>query len=68
MAAKNTAPKVNKADDRSLGFIPMLLATLIWIFLTNFTEVIGPMTSASGFFVVGYGPPLYGCIIPKAKP
>ena len=57
-----------KATDRSLGFVPLLIMTVLWLFLTQFKGPIGQVTSRTGYFNPNAAPPNYGCRIPRAKP
>ncbi|MBI5513957.1 MAG: hypothetical protein HY909_09325 [Deltaproteobacteria bacterium] len=57
-----------RANDRSLGFMPLLVMTLVWLILMQFMIPIGQTTSRAGFFQINAGPPTYGCPIPRAKP
>jgi hypothetical protein len=57
-----------KSNERSLGFLPMLIMTLAYILLTKFQMDIGPITSAPGMFNLTASPPNWGCLIPRANP
>ncbi len=57
-----------RRKDRSLGFLPLLLMSLLYVVLTVFVDAIGPITSDPGFYQLGQDPPLRGCIIPRASP
>jgi hypothetical protein len=52
-------------DDRSLGFIPLLLMTSIYLVYTIFADDIGPITSAPGFYRMNRPAPGRGCVIPR---
>jgi len=67
-AAPAVAPVVVRRNDRSLGFLPLLLMTLIYVVLTVFLDAIGPITSDPGYYQLTRNPPLRGCIIPRASP
>jgi hypothetical protein len=62
------AQRVQKArsNERSLGFIPLLLMTTIYLICTVFSDAIGPLTSAPGFWRPELGSIRRGCIIPRA--
>lgn len=66
---KRKARTVQKAgrNDRSLGFIPFLLMTIVYLVLTTFSEAIGPITSVPGFWRPEIGGIARGCIIPRAS-
>ena len=57
-----------KSNERSLGFLPMLIMSLAYILLTKFQMDIGPITSAQGMFNLTASPPNWGCLIPRANP
>jgi hypothetical protein len=57
-----------KSNERSLGFLPMLIMALAYILLTKFQMDIGPITSAPGMFNLSASPPNWGCLIPRANP
>ncbi|MEZ4391022.1 MAG: hypothetical protein R3A48_08005 [Polyangiales bacterium] len=57
-----------KSNERSLGFLPMLIMAIAYILLTKFQNDIGPLTSAPGFYNLSASPPNWGCIIPHANP
>jgi hypothetical protein len=57
-----------KSNERSLGFLPMLIMALAYILLTKFQMDIGPITSAPGMFNLTASPPNWGCLIPRANP
>jgi hypothetical protein len=57
-----------KSNERSLGFLPMLIMSLAYILLTKFQMDIGPITSAPGMFNLTASPPNWGCLIPRANP
>lgn len=61
-------PVVVRRNDRSLGFLPLLLMSLIYVLLNVFQDAIGPITSDPGFYQLTMGPPNRGCIIPRASP
>ena len=50
--------------DRSLGFIPLLLMTLIYLICTVFSDAIGPITSAPGMFRLNVDNLRRGCEMP----
>jgi len=56
-----------RGSERSLGFIPLLLMTVIYLVCTVFSEAIGPMTSARGFWRPEVQNRRRGCIIPRAS-
>ncbi len=61
MAAKN---------ERSLGWVPLVVMSLVYGICTYFADAIGPITSAPGFYLVSEltPPPMRGCRIPRASP
>ncbi len=61
MAAKN---------ERSLGWLPLLMMSIVYGVCTYFADAIGPLTSATGFYRISEQtpPPLRGCVIPRASP
>lgn len=61
MAAKN---------ERSLGWVPLVVMSLVYGLCTYFADAIGPLTSAPGFYLVSERtpPPMRGCVIPRASP
>jgi hypothetical protein len=66
--AKVQQVRVVTDKERSLGFLPMLIMTLIYVVCVAFTDEIGPITSAPGMFRLGADPPLRGCVMPRASP
>ncbi|MFO0651606.1 MAG: hypothetical protein U0326_35620 [Polyangiales bacterium] len=52
-------------NERSLGFIPLLLMTLIYLVCTVFADDIGPITSSPGFYRLNQRRPARGCIMPR---
>ncbi len=56
---------VARGTERSLGFIPLLLMTLIYLICTVFADDIGPITSSPGFYRLNQRRPGRGCIMPK---
>lgn len=56
-----------RVDTRSLGFIPLVLMTAIYLITQVFADAIGPMTSDPGFYNMSHDLPLRGCIIPRAS-
>jgi hypothetical protein len=56
-----------RGNERSLGFVPLLLMTVIYLVCTVFSEAIGPMTSAPGFWRPEVQNRRRGCIIPRAS-
>ncbi len=69
MSIFSRAQRVQKArgNERSLGFIPLLLMTVIYVVCTVFSEDIGPITSAPGFWRPEVRGARRGCIIPRAS-
>jgi hypothetical protein len=66
--AKKKQPGVARSagrNERSLGFLPLLLMTLIYLVCTVFADDIGPITSAPGFYRLNQRRPQRGCIMPK---
>lgn len=59
---------VKARNERSLGFLPLLIMTLLYAVLMIFADAIGPLTSEPGFYRLNDSPPLRGCIIPHASP
>ncbi len=54
-------------NERSLGFVPVLIMTLIYVICTQFADEIGPITSAPGFYRLNQRKPMRGCIMPRAS-
>lgn len=52
-------------NERSLGFIPLLLMTLIYLVCTVFADDIGLITSVPGFYRLNQRKPARGCIMPR---
>ncbi len=69
MSWLSRAQRVQKArgNERSVGFIPLLLMTLVYVICTVFSEDIGPITSAPGFWRPEVQNRRRGCIIPRAS-
>lgn len=59
--------RVQKAqsNERSLGFIPLLLMTAVYLVCMIFSEDIGPITSAPGFWRPEIQNRRRGCIMPR---
>lgn len=57
-----------KSNERSLGFLPMLIMALVYAICMKFSMDIGPLTSAPGMFLLNASPPNWGCLIPQARP
>ena len=53
--------------DRSLGFVPLLLMTMIYLACTVFEKEIGPLTSAPGLYDARLPAPGRGCRMPRAS-
>ena len=62
------AMATRKSNQRSLGFLPMLVMVVTYVVLTKFQMDIGPLTSAPGMFLLNASPPNWGCLIPRANP
>ncbi len=54
-------------NERSLGFLPLLIMTFLYLVCTVFADEIGPITSAPGFYRMNRRPPMRGCVMPKAS-
>lgn len=65
---RRPAMATRKSNERSLGFMPMLIMVVVYAVITKFQMDIGPLTSAPGFFNLSASPPNWGCIIPHANP
>jgi len=67
MAAKTAKTAKN---ERSLGWLPLVMMTIGYVILTYFADAIGPLTSAPGFYLISERtpPPMRGCVIPRASP
>lgn len=59
------AARATGRNERSLGFLPLLLMTLIYLVCTVFADDIGPITSAPGFYRLNQRRPQRGCIMPR---
>lgn len=54
----------DRASERSLGFIPLLIMVFVYLICTVFSDAIGPITSAPGMFRLNVNHPYRGCIMP----
>ena len=59
----NTVKKT-AGNERSLGFLPLLLMSIVYLICTMFADDIGKITSVPGFYRLDRAPPRRGCIIP----
>lgn len=57
-------------NERSLGWVPLVVMSIAYVLLTYFADAIGPLTSAPGFYRISEHtpPPMRGCVIPRASP
>jgi hypothetical protein len=57
-------------SERSLGWLPLVVMTAVYVICTYFQDTIGPLTSAPGFYSISEQTPapLHGCVIPRASP
>ncbi len=64
---RNNGPVAKSAgrNERSLGFLPLLLMSIAYLICTMFADDIGKITSVPGFYRLDRAPPRRGCIIPR---